>query len=130
MPCSQEICDSDGFKERYQKKWHVRVHLTDQASHQKVYSLLRTRTIGDVKGLYEVEFGLVRTDYMILRLVPGTYMTENVVPTAQSSLGGMTKEISPRHDSRLLMLTAFGSPPGSRPMTHWFANGEAIELSE
>ncbi len=129
-PFYQEICDSDGFKERYQNKWHIRVHLTDQASHQKAYSLFRTRTVGDVKGLYEGEFGLARTDYMILRLVPGTYMTENVVPTAQSSLGGMAKEISRVRDRWLLMFTAFGSPPGSRPLTHWFANGESIELSE
>ena len=133
-PFYQEICDSDGFKERYEKKWHVSVHLVDQASNRKGYSLFRTRTVGDVKGLYEREFGVARTEYMLLHVPPGPGQVrrwiENIMPTAQSILGGMAK-IAQGSDSWLLMFNAFAREPRSvDTMTHWFANGDMIELSE
>ncbi len=136
-PFYQEICDSDGFKERYNKMWHTAVHLVDQARNRKVYSLFRTRTVGDVKGLYEREFGVARTEYTLMHLPAGPgsvarYMARDVVPTAQSILGGMTK--IPHEvvvDSWLLMFNAFAREPRSDDiLTHWFANGETIELSE
>ncbi len=115
-PFYQEICDSDGFKDRYNKKWHVTIQLVDHDRRiQKSYSILRTRTVGDVKLLFEKEFGIARTDYVLLA---------DTEPTAQSVLGGMTKSLG------LLMFNVFALAGGGNTLTHWFANGDKIELSE
>ncbi len=125
-PFYQEICDSDDFRERYNKKWHTRVHLVDSGRGiQKEYSVLRTRTVDDVKVLYEKEFGITRTDYAFFHYVPGRINTE---PTAQSVLGGMLSQVE--HQSWLLMFQVSALRRGDGTLTHWFANGDKIELSE
>ncbi len=129
-PFYQGICDSDGFREWYEKTWHVGVHLVDSGRGiQKEYSVLRTRTVDDVKVLYEKEFGIARTDYAFFHYVPGSANTE---PTAQSVLGGMSKSLveHQRLESWLLMFQVSALRRGDGTLTHWFTNGDKIELSE
>ena len=129
-PFYQGICESDGFREWYEKTWHVVVQLVDYDRRiQKEYSILRTRTVDVVKVLYEKEFGIARTDYVLFHFVPGRADTE---PTAQSVLGGMSKSQVEHHrlESWLLMFNVFALGHGGDTLTHWFANGDKIELSE
>ena len=131
-PFYQEICDSDGFKERYRRMWHVRVGLVDLRGFLREYFLLSTRNVGDVKGLYEQDFEKERTGYTFFYppRMSGKAMT---VPTAQSLLGGLAQP--PQEGDRLawtrfdVMIRPFAAPV-DRILTHYFANGESIELSE
>ncbi len=131
-PFYQEICDSDGFKERYQDKWHVKVRVSGPIAHIREYSLFGTRNIADVKGIYEREFGLQRTGYTLFNA--GGLYGRPLVPTAQSSLGGMVTDMSgdptPFIGIRLQAIPRELGTQLDRELMHWFANGETIELSE
>ena len=128
----QEICDSDGFKERYRRMWHVRVGLVGLRGYLREYFLLSTRNVGDVKGLYEQEFDKERTGYTFF-YPPAWSGKEMTVPTAQSLLGGLAQ---PPQEGDWLARTRFDvtirpfAAPVDRPLTHYFANGDKIELSE
>ncbi len=124
-PFYQEVCDRSEFKRRYLFKWHTTVYLRGPHG-LRIWHLLKLRTIGDVKGLYEQEFGVARTDYMLVkptvRLASGYFA--HVVPTAQSTVGGV-----PRSGPGIELDILPGAPRDAT-LTHWFANGESIELSE
>ena len=139
----QEICDSDGFKERYQDKWHVKVMVAGPAAiawvagpttaFKREYSLFGTRNIADVKGIYEREFGLERTGYTLFNA--GAIYGRPFVPTAQSSLGGMVTDVSGDAPHPFIGITLQAIPRAlgtqlDRELMHWFANGDMIELSE
>ena len=142
-PFYQEICDSDGFKERYQDKWHVKVRVAGPAAiawvagpttaFKREYSLFGTRNIADVKGIYEREFGLERTGYTLFNA--GAISGRPFVPTAQSSLGGMVTDVSGDAAHPFIEITLQAIPRAlgtqlDRELMHWFANGDKIELSE
>ena len=145
-PFYQEICDSDGFRERYQNKWFVLAEFTTRGvavfpahiDRRYTYRLLRTRVVGDAKTLYERDTGVGRTDYNMLNAFDTSpnekYVEFNMVnPTAQSSLGGMMDRAVRRQGIAYLgfdviFLSVSASP--STNFTHFFENGEAIELSE
>ncbi len=131
-PFYQEICDSDGFKERYRRMWHVRVGLVDLRGFLREYFLLSTRNVGDVKGLYEQDFEKERTGYTFF-YPPEWSGKAMTVPTAQSLLGGLAQ---PPQEGDRLAWTRFAvtirpfAAPVDRILMHYFANGETIELSE
>ncbi len=134
----EEICDNVGFKDQYRFEWHVSVHLALGGDRMDV-SLFRTRVVGDIKEIYERNTRLARTEYtffkrMNLDLVYYQRL-QTVVPTAQSSLGGVATpsffddtRLSVRFDVVQDAQTVV--PLRDRTLTHWFANGETIELSE
>ncbi len=137
-PFYQEICDSDGFKDRYRFKQHVNVLLQNLRGDRTTYSLFRTRVVGDVKELYERDTGLVRTEYMMIKLgsihwVAASAAHELAVPTAQSLLGSVANLSSPTWGSRSFVrfdVVKYSSISNAPTLTHWFANGEKIRLSE
>ena len=123
----QEICDSEDFRERYMLKWIINVNMTSLRADTKVYPLFRTRVLGDANGLYERDIGLARTEYTLSRWGG----RRQVVPTAQSSLGGMADCGGGRDDAYwILMVDVAFYQAGAPLLMHWFANGETIELSE
>ena len=126
----QEICDRWSFKDQYRFDWHVKVQLVGLGVDQTTYSLFRTRDVGDAKELYERDTGLARTEYaFFLRQVPAR-TTRDVfqTPTAQSSLGGVTALAVVQFNVVRADQTVVSFP--DQTLTHWFANGETIELSE
>ena len=137
-PFYQEICDSDGFRERYQTKWMVRASAATLTAGSFTYHFLRTRVVGDIKTLYERDTGVSRTDYMMLYEVPtvddfGYIEVSLVHPTAQSTLGGMIGGAVLRQGVPYLGFDVLAETvPPSQPaqFTHYFASGESIELSE
>ncbi len=136
----QEICDSDSFKERYLRKWLVTASFHKLFRPPIVYHLFRTRVVGDAKTLYERDSGVARTDYTILNMFDSSPVAWSVSlsvanPTAQSSLGGMLHRAVLREGFRHLefdvqMWGTVHGPHDRSNLTHFFENGEAIELSE
>ncbi len=134
----QEICDSDGFKDRYRFEWHVRVHLANLGGDRIDVSLFRTRVVGDIKEIYERSTRLARTEYTFFKRMNLDRTLQRLqleVPTAQSSLGGMAtpscfdeNRLSVRFD--VVQDDQTVVPLRDRTLTHWFANGETIVLSE
>ena len=127
----QEICDSEDFRDRYMLKWIVNVNMTSLRADTKVYPLFRTRVLGDANGLYERDIGLARTEYTLVTWVPRIH-GRRVVPTAQSSVGGMAPR-GLRGDTTWILTVDVVFPiliENAPLLMHWFANGETIELSE
>ena len=120
----QDVCDRDDFIEEYRKKWMVDIRLVFGVGEIEGYSLFRTRNVGDVKYLYERDVVVASTGYTFF--YGHGIWAGALVPTAQSSLGGMSR---PTVMSDIVWLSV--APRRMNwPLTHWFANGERIELSE
>ena len=134
-PFYQEICDSDDFRERYKNEWHIKVHLVNRRGDRNEYSLFHTRDAADAKELYERDTGLARTEYTFFNMPSLRPVNQGggvwVTPSAQSSLGGMASRSSVE-TGLFVRFDVASNIVGLSPLTltHWFANGETIDLSE
>ncbi len=131
----KKICDDEGFKERYRKRWHIRVRLLGFVGRgfREGFSLFGTRNVGDFKELHEKAYDLERTDYTLFYHDSFFIGDSFIVPTAQSSLGGMIMFVKQSPYNVTLRFDFQIRAPGmplDRNMTHWFANGKRVELSE
>ncbi len=134
----QEIGDSDGFRERYRRKWLVVALVNTRFNPDLTYHLFRTRVVGDVKTLYEEDTDVARADYTMLNSHDTSTdirvaLFSMVNPTAQSSLQGMMgRTFLIRGVPHLEFDVHLLDRPPSQPhdFTHYFENGEEIKLSE
>ncbi len=122
----RKMCAEDSFRAKYWLAWYINVTATDQEGKVFTYSLTRTRTVGDVKRLYERASATPRIFYAMMF---GIWR-----PTSQTKLGNLVN-VPGDEIPNIPFQTALNSFDEAAPvkavlLTHWLERGLVLDVSQ